>query len=130
MAQPPVPGRGAGEQPGRDARLPGGSPGSRDSRLAAFAEDNAADRCPPGPWTGMVIRELLRRRPLPGAQVRRLPCGLPDAWDEGVAHEITAELGISLQAADKLAWLAWALAARVPRTGAALEAGIIDYVKG
>jgi hypothetical protein len=169
MVQPPVPGHGAGEQPGRDARLPGGSPGGRDPRLAAFAEDNAADRCPPGPWTGMVlnelsgpdrrcadatddeligllgrwtaqeswtsaaklsvIRELLRRRALPGAQVRRLPCGLPDAWDETVTHEVSAELGISPQAADKLIWLAWALEARIPRIGAALKAGIIDYLK-
>jgi hypothetical protein len=165
VAQSAVPGRGAGEQPGRGAGLPGG----RDPRLAAFAEDNAADRCPPGPWTGMVlnelsgpdrkcpgatddeligllgrwaaqeswavaaklgvIRELLRRRALSGAQVRRLPCGLPDAWDEGVAHEVTAELGISLQAADKLIWLAWALEARIPRIGAALDAGVIDYIR-
>ena len=141
MAQPAVPGHGAGEQPGRDARLPGGD---RDPRLAAFAEDDAGDRCPPGPWTGMmlnelsgpdrkcsgatddeligllgrwaaqeswtvaaklgVIRELLRRRGLVGAQVRRLPCGLPDAWDESVGNEVSAELGISLQAADKLIW--------------------------
>jgi hypothetical protein len=169
VTQPPVPGRGAGEQPGRGAGLPGGSHGKRDPRLAAFAEDNAADRCPPGPWTGMVldqlsgpdrscadatddeligllgrwaaqeswavaaklgvIRELLRRRALDGAQVRRLPSGLPDAWDETVAHEVTAVLGISLPAADKLTWLAWALEARLPRIGAALEAGIIDYVK-
>jgi hypothetical protein len=165
VTQPPVPGRGTGDEPGRGAGLPGG----RDPRLAAFAEDNAGDRCPPGPWTGMVlnelsgpdrrcadatddeligllgrwaaqeswavaaklgvIRELLRRRALPGAQVRRLPCGLPDAWDETVAHEVTAVLGISLPAADKLTWLAWALEARLPRIGAALEAGVIDYVK-
>jgi hypothetical protein len=165
VTQPPVPGRGAGEQPGRGAGLPGG----RDPRLAAFAEDNAADRCPPGAWTGMVlnelsgpqrrcadatddeligllgrwaaqeswtvaaklgvIRELLRRRALDGAQVRRLPSGLPDAWDETVEHEVTAGLGISLPTADKLTWLAWVLEARIPRTGAALEAGVIDYVK-
>jgi hypothetical protein len=165
VAQPPVPGRGKGEQPGRDTGLPGG----RDPRLAAFAQDNAGDRCPPGPWTGMVldqlsspdrscagatddelmgllgrwtaqeswavaaklgvIRELLRRRALPGAVVRRLPSGLPDAWDEGVAHEVAAELGISLPAADKLIGLAWTLEARLPRIGAALEAGVIDYVK-
>jgi hypothetical protein len=49
-----------------------------------------------------VIRELPRRRALVGAQVRWLPCGLPDAWDEGVGHEVSAELGISLQAADNL----------------------------
>jgi hypothetical protein len=148
MAQPPVSGHGAGEQPGRDARLPGGRPsGGRDPRLAAFAGDRAGDTCPPGARGGVVldelsgpdrkcsgttddeligllgrwaaqeswavaaklgvIRELLRRRALPGAQVRRLPCGLPDAWDETVAHEVSAELGISPQAADKLIWLAW-----------------------
>jgi hypothetical protein len=76
-----------------------------------------------------VIRELLRRRGLSGAQVRRLPCGLPDAWDESVGNEVAAELGISPQAADKLIWLAWALAARIPRIGAALDSGVIDYVK-
>jgi hypothetical protein len=165
VTQPPVPGRGKGEQPGRSAGLPGG----RDPRLAAFAQDDAADRCPPGPWTGMVlnelsgpdrrcadatddeligllgrwaaqeswtvaaelgvIRELLRRRALPGAAVRRLPSGLPDAWDEGTEHELAAQLGISLQAADSLVGLAWTLEARLPRIGAALEAGVIDYVK-
>jgi uncharacterized protein DUF222 len=76
-----------------------------------------------------VIRELLRRRALSGAQVRWLACGLPDAWDEGVAHEVSAELGISLQAADSLIQLAWTMEARIPRIGAALDAGIIDYVK-
>jgi hypothetical protein len=165
VTQPPVPGRGAGEQPGRGAGLPGG----RDPRLAAFAQDNAADRCPPGAWTGMVlnelsgparrcadatddeligllgrwgaqeswtvaaklgvIRELLRRRALAGAQVRRLPGGLPDAWEEGTEHEVAGELGISLPAADSLVGLAWTLEARLPRIGAALEAGVIDYVK-
>jgi len=165
VTQPPVPGRGKGEQPGRGAGLPGG----RDPRLAAFARDDAAGRCPPGPWTAMVlnelsgprrrcadatddeligllgrweaqeswtvaaklgvIRELLRRRALAGAQVRWLPCGLPDAWDEGVSHEVAAELSISLQAADSLIQLAWTLEARLPRVGAALDAGVIDYVK-
>jgi hypothetical protein len=150
VTQPPLPGHGKGEQPGRDAGLPGG----RDPRLAAFAEDNAADRCPPGPWTGMVlnelsgpdrrctdatddeligllgrwaaqeswavaaklgvIRELLRRRALAGAQVRWLPGGLPDAWDEGTEHEVAGELGISLPAADSLVGLAWTLEARLP----------------
>jgi hypothetical protein len=56
--------------------------------------------------------------------------GLPDAWDEGVAHEVAAGLGISLSAADKLIGLAWTLEARLPRIGAALDAGVIDYVKG
>jgi hypothetical protein len=165
VTQPPVPGRGTGGQPGREPGLPGG----RDPRLAAFAQSDAGDRCPPGAWTAMVlnelsgpdrrcadatddeligllgrwaaqeswtvaaklgvVRELLRRRALSGAAVRRLPSGLPDAWDEGTEHEVAAQLGISLQAADKLVGLAWALEARLPRVGAALDAGVIDYVK-
>jgi hypothetical protein len=165
VTQPPVPGRGTGGQPGREPGLPGG----RDPRLAAFAQSDAGDRCPPGAWTAMVlnelsgpdrrcadatddeligllgrwaaqeswtvaaklgvVRELLRRRALSGAAVRRLPSGLPDAWDEGTEHEVAAQLGISLQAADKLVGLAWALEARLPRVGAALDAGVIDYLK-
>jgi hypothetical protein len=164
VAQSAVPGHGAGEQPDPGPRLPG-----RDPRLAAFARDDAGDRCPPGAWTGMVlnelsgpqrrcadatddeligllgrwgaqeswtvaaklgvIRELLCRRALSGAQVRWLPCGLPDAWDEGVGHEVSAVLGISLQAADSLIQLAWDLLARIPRIGAALDDGVLDYVK-
>ncbi|HEX8006040.1 MAG TPA: DUF222 domain-containing protein, partial [Trebonia sp.] len=76
-----------------------------------------------------VIRELIRRRPLLSGKQAWLPCGLPEAWDQTVAHEVTAALGISLPAADKLIWLAWALEARIPRTGATLDAGVIDYVK-
>jgi hypothetical protein len=66
VAQPPVPGRGAGEDPGRGAGLPGGSHGRRAPRLAAFAEDNAADRCPPGAWTAMVLNELSGPVPVRG----------------------------------------------------------------
>jgi hypothetical protein len=54
VTQPPLPGRGTGERPGRGAGLPGG----RDPRLAVFAQDSAAGRCPPGAWTAMVLDEL------------------------------------------------------------------------
>ena len=46
-----------------------------------------------------------------------------------MAHEVSAELGISLQAAGSLIQLAWTLQARIPRIGAALDAGTSDYVK-
>jgi hypothetical protein len=70
VTQPPVPGHGTAGQPGRGAGLPGGSHGRRDPRLAAFAEGNAADRCPPGAWTGMVLNELSGPQRRPAAAVR------------------------------------------------------------
>ncbi len=75
-----------------------------------------------------VVRELIRRRAEPGHQ-DRAPGGLPDAWQQGLGHELAAALAQSVPGADKVAALAWALAARLPRTGALLAAGVIDYVK-
>jgi hypothetical protein len=75
-----------------------------------------------------VIRELIRRRAMPGRE-RRMPGELPDMWEDGLTHELAAALGISLQAADKLALLAWELEARLPGIGVKLTDGIIDVVK-
>ena len=66
MSQPSVSGHGAGEEPGHDARLPGGTPGGasrssggqRDPRLAAFARHGAGDACPPGAGLGQLLDEL------------------------------------------------------------------------
>src|SRR6516164_239582 len=174
MVQPPVTGRGAGEEPSRDTGLPGGAAGrrpDRDARLAAFAQGGPGDSCPPdsalavtlqelsGPgWrcagadddelTGLlgrwqaaewwaaagklgVVRELIRRRARPGIRGQAAPMhgDLPDAWEEGLDHEISAALGISLPAADKLTGLAWDLRARLPGIGALLAAGVIDLLK-
>ena len=60
MTQPPISGRGPGEEPARDSGSPGGStagPG-RDPRLAGFAEGGAGDTCRPGPELAATIAEL------------------------------------------------------------------------
>jgi len=60
MTQPPISGRGPGEEPARDSGSPGGStagPG-RDPRLAGFAEGGAGDTCRPGPELAATITEL------------------------------------------------------------------------
>ncbi len=61
MSQPPVSGRGAGAQPGRGSRPPGGGPGGRrgrDPRLTDFAEGGAGDTCPPGPELAVETARL------------------------------------------------------------------------
>src|SRR5262249_6358820 len=173
MAQPPVPGRGAGAEPAPDAGLPGGAGGQRepDPRLAAFAEGGPGDTCPPdaalaaaleelsgpdwrcagatddelvgllGRWQAAeswaaagklgVVRELIRRRARPGIRGQAVPVhgDLPDAWEEGLGHEISAALGISLRSADQLTGLAWDLWARLPGIGAMLARGELDALK-
>src|SRR6516164_5157036 len=150
MAQPPVPGRGAGAVPPPGAGLPGGADGrrrERDPRLAGFAHDGPGDSCPPGAalavtlqelsgpgwrcdgatddeligllgrwqaaesWAAAgklgVVRELIRRRARPGIRSQEMPMhgDLPDAWEDGLDHEISAALGISLRSADQLTGL-------------------------
>ena len=61
MVQPPVTGRGAGEEPSRDTGLPGGAAGrrpDRDARLAAFAQGGPGDSCPPGAALAVTLQEL------------------------------------------------------------------------
>ena len=78
-----------------------------------------------------VVRELIRRRARAGARGQDAPVhgDLPDAWEEGLGHEVSAALGISLPAADKLAGLAWDLHARLPGIGALLARGELDALK-
>jgi Domain of unknown function (DUF222) len=77
-----------------------------------------------------VVRELLRRRARPGlAGVRSVHGDLPDRWEEGTAHEVSAALKISLRSADNLTAFAWDLQARLPGIGAALAAGILTPLK-
>jgi hypothetical protein len=82
-------------------------------------------------WLASVKLEavlvLLRRRGIPGMGAR--PDGLPVAWRNDLSEEVADALGISRQAADQLVDMAWSLAARLPRTAAALRAGVIDFVK-
>ncbi len=62
-----------------------------------------------------VIRALIRRRALPGSEPEQ-PGGLPGAWEEGLTHEVSNELGISLRAADALIDLAHTLESRLVLT--------------
>ena len=50
-----------------------------------------------------VVRELLRRRARPGLGGAAPSHGdLPDQWEEGAGHEVSAALAISLRSADNL----------------------------
>ena len=172
MTQPPISGRGPGEEPARDSGSPGGgaaAPG-RDPRLAGFAHDGPGDTCRPGPelaaiiaelsgpewrcagatdeeligllgrWDAIgswaeagklgVVRELLRRRARPGLGGGPPVHGdLPDQWEEGVGHEVSAALQVSLRSADNLTAFGWDLQARLPGIGAALADGALTPVK-
>jgi len=77
-----------------------------------------------------VVRELIRRRarPGPGGLLPRHR-DLPDQWHEGLEHEVSAALGLSIRGADKLTCFAWDLGARLPGIGAALAAGTISEWK-
>jgi hypothetical protein len=77
-----------------------------------------------------VVRELIRRRARPGLD-GGLPVhgGLPGLWEEGLGHEVSGGLEVSLRAAGRLVGLAWDLRARLPGIGAALAEGIISPLK-
>jgi hypothetical protein len=78
-----------------------------------------------------VVRELLRRRARPGLGGGRAAAhgDLPDQWEDGAGHEVSAALRISLRSADNLTSFAWDLQARLPGIGAALADGTLSPVK-
>jgi hypothetical protein len=78
-----------------------------------------------------AVRELIRRRARPGRGGYPPPAhgDLPDQWHDGLAHEVSAALGLSVRGADNLTCFAWDLQARLPGTGAALAAGTISEWK-
>ena len=73
-----------------------------------------------------VVRELIRRRPGERNAGAATDSGLPWEWDDRLAREIALELRVSVPAAQKLEWAAWALEARLPGIGEALDQGLID----
>jgi len=158
MAQPPAPVPGPADEPARDSRLAGFAQGGGgdacppSAAMAAVIEDLSGPqwRCPDadddeligllGRWEALgawaeagklgVIRELIRRRARPGILGQlRMHDDLPDTWHEGMAHEVSEALGISIRSADILTALAWDLQARLPGTGAALAAGLLSPLK-
>ncbi|HTU74706.1 MAG TPA: DUF222 domain-containing protein [Trebonia sp.] len=76
-----------------------------------------------------VVRELIRRRPDERNVGTATESGLPWDWDDRLAREIALELHVSVPAARKLTWTAWALEARLPGVGKALEEGRLDSGK-
>jgi Domain of unknown function (DUF222) len=78
-----------------------------------------------------AVRELIRRRARPGLGSYPPPAhgDLPDQWHEGLAHEVSAALGLSIRGADNLTCFAWDLQARLPGVGAALANGTISEWK-
>jgi Domain of unknown function (DUF222) len=75
-----------------------------------------------------VLAEFIRRRAKPGHE-QRAAAGLPDAWEEGAAHEVMPVLGLSARGADQLIDLAVTLQARLPGIYAALSGGVINAYK-
>jgi hypothetical protein len=73
-----------------------------------------------------VVRELIRRRPDERNVGTATDSGLPWDWDDRLAREIALELQVSVPAAQKLLWTAWALEARLPGIGRALDEGRLD----
>src|SRR5215469_2835120 len=139
MTQPPTPGRGPAEEPARDSRLAAfaeGGPGDTcppDAELVAVVAELSGPewRCAGatddeligllarwdalGSWVEAgklgVVRELLRRRAHQGLGALSMHGDLPDRWDEGTEHEVSAALNISLRSADNLTVFAWDLQA-------------------
>src|ERR1700722_4974158 len=72
-----------------------------------------------------AIREMIRRYPLAGYEAKT-PGGMPSAWQATLVDEIALVLRSGQGSADKLVALAWTLEVRLPLTGAALDAGVLN----
>ncbi|HEX4834590.1 MAG TPA: DUF222 domain-containing protein, partial [Trebonia sp.] len=104
----------------------GRCPGLDDGQVVGVLGRWAAVDC----WVAgrklAVARELIRRRPDEDSPGTATPSGLPWEWDDRLAREVALELRASVPAARKLLQAAWALEARLPRIGQALDEGRID----
>jgi uncharacterized protein DUF222 len=72
-----------------------------------------------------AIREMIRRYPLAGHEAKTAG-GMPSAWQATLVDEVALVLRSGQGSADKLVALAWTLEVRLPLTGAALDAGILN----
>ncbi len=137
------PGGGFGQGQAHDVADP-------ESRLAALADDAAG---PDREFTGVgddelmgligarnrlssrqawelltALAELIRRRPAPYCKPEGA-ARMPRVWAEGTSAEVSIQLAITQRAAAGLLGLAYDLAAKLPRTSAALRDGVIDDEK-
>jgi hypothetical protein len=76
----------------------------------------------------MGVAEFIRRRPEPGCKAT-LPGRMPQVWNEHAASELRDQLHVTSHVSNDLLGLAHDLAAKLPRTSAALRDGIIDIEK-
>jgi hypothetical protein len=75
-----------------------------------------------------ALAELIRRRPAPYCKPEG-PARLPRVWAEGTSAELSIQLAITQRAATSLLGFAYDLAAKLPKTSAALRDGVFDQDK-
>jgi hypothetical protein len=75
-----------------------------------------------------ALAELIRRRPAPYCPPEGA-ARMPRVWAEGTSAEVSIQLAVTRHAAAELLGLAYDLAAKLPRTAAALRDGVIDDEK-
>jgi Domain of unknown function (DUF222) len=75
-----------------------------------------------------ALAELIRRRPAPYCEPEGA-ARLPRVWAEGTSAEVSVQLAVTQRAATRLLGLAYDLAAKLPRTSAALRDGVLDQDK-
>jgi hypothetical protein len=98
-------------------------PGATDVEMVGIARRWAAIES----WAGAaklgVIRALIRDEDKP-----RTADG-PNPWSESLTHELSLALAASAGSADRTAWLAWELGARLPGIDGLLTAGLLGSGK-
>lgn len=103
-------------------------PGATDDELIGLVRQWAAVES----WAAAaklgVVRELIRREDQPWLPGERHG-DLPDSWGDSLQHELSLALASSVQAADRTAWLAWDLRARLPGVDALLTRGVLTQPK-
>src|SRR5271170_7674730 len=106
---------------GRGERSPGLDAAARAGAARRWADEES--------WChGRVlaaVREMIRRYPLAGHEAKTAG-GMPSAWQATLVDEMALVLRAGQGSADKLVTLAWTLEVRLPLTGAALDAGILN----
>jgi hypothetical protein len=75
-----------------------------------------------------TLAELIRRRPAPYCTPEGA-ARMPRVWAEGTSAEVSVQLAVTQHAAAGLLGLAYDLAAKLPKTSAALRDGILDLDK-
>jgi hypothetical protein len=102
-------------------------PGATDNELAVLLQAWAAIES----WAASaklgVIREMMRRDGLPSPGAGH--GDLPETWSDSLRYELAGALACSTQSAERTAWLAWELQARLPGTAALLQDGTLTQPK-